>query len=315
MTYRQQVESHHRQTFADNVQLVAQQMQNPLTAAVTVLPADGEARSVADLIGSVDYIEGEDYSRSNPDNPPDKSRRWLVRPLVIETGQYITKEEKFDQTQDQTSQLLKTHVTALERGKFDRILGVKKQADGSFKAERMGIMGKALEGKGPSSEVAFPTGNYVAADYGDTGTDHGLTAVKLRKATENMELAEFGMETDSQIYGLISPKQKTDLINLALATKTALNPFDVEEIRAGRPGQLLGINWLFTNRLPVDASGNRLIPLWDKANIVCGVWQDVMGDMWNDTNAKNLPYIYGDAYIDATRIQDGGVQIIRCAEA
>lgn len=316
MPYQQTVEQHHRLAYRDNIQMVAQQMGNPLRGAVTIEPATGEAQSMADLIGQTDYIEGEDYSRRNPDNPPQRTRRWLVRPGVIETGMYITKEEKFDQTQDQTSRLVRNQVATVERGIFDRLLGVKKQSDGSFKVAGGGIMGKVAEGKTPGSAgTSLPSANYVAADFGDSGTPHGLTAVKLRGATEAMELEDFGLETESQIYGLITPKQKTDLINLALETKTSLNPFEVENIRSGKPGMLLGINWLFSNRVPKDSNGNRLIPLWDKENILAGMWQDLQGDMWNDSSAKNLPYIYNDAYVDAGRIEDGGVRIIRCAEA
>jgi hypothetical protein len=125
---------------------------------------------------------------------------------------------------------------------------------------------------------------------------------------------EFGLETEDEVWGLITPKQKTDLINLAFATKGNLNPFEVEQIRSGKPGQLLGINWRFTNRLPKDSNGYRLIPIWTKQNIVCGMWEDVEGSMWNDTHAKNLPYAYCSAYPEAGRVQDGGVRIIRCAE-
>lgn len=315
MSYRQVVEDHHKLTYNNNVRMVAQQMGNPLRAAVTVVPASGEAANVADLIDRSEYSEGEDYSRENPDNPPNRKRRWLVRPTVIEHGQYITKEEQFDQAMDPSSRLVRNSVMAVERGVYDKILGVTRQSDGTFRATRQGIMGRAMEGKQPSGTIPFPTANYIAVDAGNTGTPIGLTVHKLRAATEAMELAEFGLETQMEIFGLITPKQKTDLINLAVETKTSLNPFEVENIRAGRPGQLLGINWLFSNRVPVDENGYRLIPIWSRENIVMGAWQDVQGAMWNDTARKNLPYIYTDAYVDATRVEDGGVRIIRAAEA
>ncbi|WP_226783189.1 phage capsid protein [Oceaniglobus trochenteri] len=315
MSYQQLVEAHHRLTYQSNIMMVAQQTRNPLREAVTVVDADGEAQSIADLVGKTDYIEGEDYSRRNPDNPPERSRRWLVRPKVIETGQYITKEEKFDQAMDPTSMLSKNTVVTVERGVYDRILGVRKQGkNGPYVVAGGGILGSVAEGKTPGTAVALPSGNILAADLGDSGTSHGLTALKLRAATEAMELEEFGLETDMQIFGLITPKQKTDLINLALETKTSLNPFDVENIREGKPGRLLGINWMFTNRLPTNSAGHRMCPIWSKENIIAGFWQDVQGDMWNDTAAKNLPYIYADAYVDAARVEDGGVRVVLCAE-
>jgi len=314
MSYRQLVEPHHKLTFRNNIKMTAQQMSNPLRAAVTTVTCTGEAQDMADLINEIDYLRGEDYGRRNPENPPKRSRRWLVRPGVIESGQYITKEEKFDQSQDPSSQLITAHLKAVERGVFDTILGIEKAPNGEYRLYGGGILGPVYEGKTPTSTVSLPAANYIASDFDVGGTHTGLTTGKLRGATEGMELEDFGLETDEEVYGLITPKQKTDLINLAIETKTSLNPFEVENIREGKPGKLLGINWLFTNRLPKDPNGYRLCPIWLKSEIVCGFWQDVEGDMWNDTAAKNLPYAHVDCYPAAGRVQDGGVRVIRCAE-
>jgi hypothetical protein len=46
-----------------------------------------------------------------------------------------------------------------------------------------------------------------------------------------------------------------------------------------------------------------------------GIWQDVKPDMWNDTHARNTPYIHVDAYMDATRVEDKGVHVIECTES
>ena len=314
MSYRQTVEAHHRLTYQNNIRMVAQQMMNPLRNAVTVVPASGEAQDMADLVDKVEYQEGEDYSQRNPENPPKRIRRWLVRPTVIQSGQLITKEEKFDQSQDPTSVLVTTHTKAVERGVFDRILGVRKKSDGSYEVSGGGILGAVHEGKTPSSQKSLPVGNFVAVNQ-DEDAAAGLTLNKMRFATESMELEDFGMEADDEVYGLITPKQKTDLLKLAFETGKNLNPFDVEQIRNGKPGSLLGINWIFTNRLPKDNSGYRLVPLWTKANIVCGMWQDVEGDLFNDTSKRNLPQCLVDAYPAAGRIEDQGVRVIRCLEA
>ncbi|KHQ50281.1 phage capsid protein [Mameliella alba] len=315
MSYNQTVEPHHRLQYSNNVRMVAQEMQisNKLRAAVTIVPASGEAQDIADLIGKTEYQEGEDYGQRNPEITPSRDRRWLIRPRPVEIGQTITKEEKFDQAMDPTSMLVRNQVVTVERGVYDRILGVKKVGS-SYEIAGGGILGAVHSGKTPSSTSDLPTGNFIAVNAGGAGNT-GLTSFKLRAATEAMELEDFGLETEDEVWGLITPKQKTDLINLALATSSNLNPFDVNEIREGRPGKLLGINWMFSNRLPVDSDGYRLIPIWTKANVVCGMWQDVEGAMWNNTERKNLPYIFTDAYPAAGRIEDGGVRVIRCNEA
>lgn len=315
MGYAQTVEAHHRLTYENNVKMVAQQMKNPLRDAVTMTPASGEAINAADLLGKKDYIEGEDYSRRNPDNPTPRSRRWIVRPTVIEDGEYIDKETTFDAAMDPRSPLVRNSVLAVERGCFDRLLGIRKTNAG-YEVAYGGILGRVSEGKRPGgSTLDLPAGNYIAADLDSVGTPVGMTKKKLRAATEAMELEDFGLELESEFYGLITPKQKTDLLNLAFDTGNNLNPFDVQNIRDGKPGKLLGINWRFTNRLPRNASGHRLCPIWSKENIAAAVWQDVEGTMWNNPNVKNLPYIYTDCYIDAVRVEDIGVQVVLCAES
>jgi hypothetical protein len=308
MSYARLVEEHNRITYANNVKMVAQQKKNPLREAVTITNETGEAVNVADLLGKKDYIEGEDRSRRNPDNPTPASARFLIRPGVIEDGEYIDKERKFDQAMDPTSRLVENSVKTVERGVFDRILGVRKLPDNTFTTRDSGIYGQAREGKHGEKIVPLPSGLVIS----DAGA--GLNLAKLREAQEAMELEDFGLEDDREFFCIITPKQKTDLLNLAMDAGLDLNKFDVEQIKTGKPTTLLGCTWLFSNRVPV-VNGKRRVAMWDKDNIVANFWQDIQGDMWNDTSAKNMPYIYTDAYVDATRYEDGGVRFIDCVES
>lgn len=315
MSIQARVEAHHRLTYQQNVQMVAQQMQNRLRPAVTIVPAKGEAHSVADLLGAKEYIRGEDRSRRNPENVTARSRRWLVRPPVIEDGEYIDTVDKFDMALDPTSYLMRNSIAAVERGVFDVILGIARAEDGSFAVSGSGILGKATSGKRPTTASDLPAANFIAADLDGDSTAEGLTLDKLRAVKLALNKAEFGMEDDDELYAAITPEQVDDLIGIAAATNQSLNAFAVDQLRSGKPTMLMGINWIATNRLPKDSNGNRLCPVWSKRNVVVGMWQDVRGDMWNDTSAKNLPYIYTSAYVDAVRVEDGGVRVIRCAES
>jgi hypothetical protein len=301
------VEPHHKLMYSGNVTMVAQQKRNPLMGAVTEVSASGEAQSVADLLGQLEYLYGEDRSRRNPENPTPRSRRWVVRPPVIESGEYIDKVDRFDMAMDPTSSITVNHVTAVTRGWADRILGIRK--DGTdFAVTDGGILGRATEGKRGTSTIALPSGQYI------DDNSEGLTLDKIREVKLKLEKADFGLEDDDQIYAILTPQQKDDLIGIAAQTETSLNAFQLEQIRTGKPTSLMGINWLFTNRLPKDSDGNRLIPFWSKKNIVAGVWQGIQGDMWNDTSAKNMPYAYVSAYVDCVRIEDKGVVVARCVE-
>lgn len=302
------VEQHHRLQYASSVMMVAQQLRNPLIGAVTEMQCAGEAQSVADLLDAGEYAYGEERSRRNPEMPVTGSRRWLVMPPVIESGQYIDKEDKFRTATDPTSNYVRNHVARVTRGEADRLLGIRKVGD-DFAVMDGGILGKAREGKTPGTGTALPVGQYVP--HGSTG----LTLDKLRDAVKALKKADFGIDgMMDPLYCAITPEQEDDLLGIAAASGANLNTFNIEQLRSGKPTPLMGVNWILTNRLPKNAGGQRLCPIWSKRNIIGGYWQKITGDMWNDTSAKNLPYAYVSLYLDAVRAEDKGVVVLECAE-
>lgn len=308
MSYSQNIEQTHKTTFGNNVMLVAQQLRNPFMGAITEMPATGEAHSVADLFGTVEYMYAEERARRNPENPVNATRRWVVMPPAIESGQYIDKEDKFKAAMDPTGTVVRVHTAAVTRGWADRILGIRKQADGGFAVTDGGILGKAREGKTPGTGTDLPGTQYVPV------AATGLTIEKLRAVKLELNQADFGLEQENTLYAAVTPKQIDDLLAIAQQASNSLNAFNIEQLRSGKPTPLLGITWIVTNRLPLNAAGDRLCPVWDKSNIIGGVWQGIQGDIWNDTSAKNLPYAHVDAMIDVVRAQDKGVVVIECNE-
>jgi hypothetical protein len=301
------VEQHHKLTYRDNVIMVAQQMKNPLMGAVTEAPASGEAVRAADLLNAVEYVYGEGRSRRNVENPVSGTARWLVRPDCIESGQYIDIEDKLDMAVDPTSRFVMAHTKAVTRGWADRLLGIRRQGN-AFVVTDGGIMGFSREGKVPGATTALPASQTIAA----AGT--GLTVAKLRAAQLLLNEADFGLEDDmDDLYCMIGPRQKDNLLAIAEASATPLNAFAIEQLRDGKPTRLMGLNWIFSNRLPRVGS-NRLCPVWSKSNIIAGVWEPLRADLWNDTSAKNLPYARVWARLDCVRAQDRGVVIIECNE-
>jgi hypothetical protein len=306
------VDQHHRLMYAQSVQMVAQQMTIPARAAVTEIAAKGEAQSTTDLLDAGEYQYGEVRARTNPINPVTGSRRWLIQPLAIESGDHIDKEDKFATATDPTSDYVTVHTSRVRRGIQDRIFGVRKDpADGLFRVVDGGILGNATSGKRAETTSVLPAGQSIAV----AGT--GLTVAKLQAALKKLRLAEFGMEDMDPLYAAITANQMDDLLSIAAASSTPLNAFTIEQLKTGKPTSLLGVTWIPTNRLPMKdgTATTRLIPVWSKRNIKLGVWQDLTGDMWNDTSAKNLPYAYVSAYVDCVRDQDTGVVAIECLES
>lgn len=309
MPYTQNVEQHNKTMYSDNVVMVAQQMKNPLMDAVTVVPASGEAMRAADLIGQKRYLRGEARSRRNPENPATGTARWLVFPeQPIESGQYIDKEDKFKLAMDPTSNFMKADVAAVTRGYTDTVMGLDDVGGGIYSLSGGGILGIAREGKTPGAGAPLPPSQFIA----NAGT--GLTLDKLRTARKMMKKADFGIDAMMDpLFGAITPEQEDNLLGIAAASGTNLNTFEIEQLKSGVPTKLLGITWIVTNRLP-KVSTIRTCAIWSKANIIVGEWEPINGAMWNDTSAKNLPYIYTSCRIDAVRVEDKGVVAIDCVE-
>lgn len=308
MSLDTKVEPHHALTYANNVQMVAQQRMGKFRNSVTAVACKGEAHAAADLIGALDYLESAGRARSNPENVPQNDRRWLVYPTEVESGQYIDKEDTFQLIYDPTAPLVRTHTVAVTRGIDDRILGITKSSAGVFSVTGSGILGRANSGKRPGTLTGLPAGNSVV--HGGVG----LTLDKLIEVKEALNLADFGLEDDDELFCAITPKQVTDLLNIAAATATNLNAFQLTQLQTGVPTTLLGLTWIVTNRLPKSGT-TRACPVWAKRNIALGIWQDIKGGMWNDTHAKNAPYVHVGAFVDAVRIEDAGVRVIECTEA
>jgi hypothetical protein len=310
MSLEARLEAHHVQIYRDNVQMRAQQLDNPLRAAITEVPASGEAVSASDLVGKVKAIRRTGRDARNIDNVPQNSRRWLLFPTESYSGQHFFTEDKLRQIRDPQSVGISTHTAAVNRDIADKILGIEEVADKTFALTEGGILGGAVDGKGPGgARVQLPARCFTA--HGGTG----LTLPKLIAAKERLNTDDFGLEEEDPMFCAITPRQVTDLLNIAAQTGASLNQFDIDQLKTGKPTTLLGVTWIRTNRVYKTQAGVRWCPMWSKRNIVMGVWKDISGDIWEDTSMNKTPYGRVNAYVDVVRIEDEGVHVIECGEA
>lgn len=298
------VEQHHKLTFTANFQLATQYLGPKLRRFVTEQACTGEGATAADIIGKVNYRRGPSRRRSNIENVPNRTRRWLVYRDPLETGQYLDSVDKFRQIDDASSQLMRTHAMAIGRGVDDTILGL--DEDGAI-AEG-GILGTVVEGKRPGGAgIALPAKHLTV--HGGTG----LTIAKLRKARKQLGLDDNDLDRMSPVCA-ITTNQHDDLLGIVETGTADLNQLEQPQLRDGKVTRLMGFDFVEVNRLPKAAS-TRSCPVWVKEQIVLGVWQDIRSAMWNDSHAGNTPYIEVTAIMDCTRKEDVGVHVIECTEA
>lgn len=299
------VEPHHKLSFQANFELATQQWGPKLRQYVTERPCTGEGAVAADLIGKVNYSRIGSRRRSNPENAPNRTRRWLVYRDPIQSGQYLDKVDVFKMIDDPSSELMEAHAGAIGRGVDDCILGL--DEDGGI-AEG-GILGTIIEGKRPGSgsAIALPAKHLTV--HGGVG----LTIGKMRKARKQLGLDENDLDRLRPVMA-ITTNQHDDLLGIVENGTSDLNQMEQPQLVNGEVKRLMGFSFVEINRLPI-VGGVRSCPVWVKNQIILGVWQDVRPRMWNDTHAGNTPYAEVDAIMDCTRKEDLGVHVIECQES
>lgn len=291
-------------TYDSNLQLALQQMGPKLRAYVTEKSVTGEAVAASDVIGTMEMEEIEHRVRSNADDKPQFTKRWLTFPNRFRVGGKFDTEDMMRAAMAPDAEVIRTAAASAGRKVDDIILGV----NSAGVATDGGIMGQVVEGKRPGGAgVALPSSEITV--HGSTG----LTIAKLRGAIERLWLNENDLDRNMAVMA-ITPRQHDDLLGIVESASANLNMLEQPHIVDGRVRRLMGLNFIVTNRLPKTGS-TRSCPVWTKDNIVLGIWQDIASKVWNDSSADEIPTWRVDLRMQATRIHDKGVHIIECTEA
>lgn len=296
------VEAHHKLAFDSAVRLALQRNGSKLRAYVTEKPCTGEGAVAANTIGPITAVRRSGRRRSNVQTTAERARRWLVYRDPLEVGDYIDSEDVFRQSGEPTSELIDNGTRAIGRGIDDTILGV----EGGLITEG-GIFGTVVTGKRPGAQLALPTGNVIV--HGGTG----LTIAKLRRARRALGLSEVDLDRVTPVMA-ITTNQDDDLLGIVETGTADLNQLEQPQLRDGKVTRLMGFEFVHTNGLPKNASGQRWCPVWVPEAIKLGVWQDVKTRLWNDSSADNTPYWKIDVFMDCARVEDAMVQVVECVE-
>lgn len=304
MAFDAQVSPSFRLTYQTNFELVLQQMGSRLRPLVTEMPATGKAVAASDLVGKLEMEEVAHRVRNNADIKADMTRRWLTFPNRFRVGGYFDSEDDMRAVESPRSEILQAAAAAAGRRVDQIILGL--NADGTV--GNGGIMGNVVSGETPGgAPVALPSKHRTV--HGSAG----MTVLKLRKALLQMGKDDVDLDRD-EIYCGITHQQHDDLIGIVEAG-TGFNLLSQNEIITGRIDGRLGIKFVLMSQSVLPKVGNiRSCPVWVKRNIKLGVWEDIRSDVWNDTNADNIPAWRVDLRMQATRVQDGMVHVIECQE-
>lgn len=290
------IPNHYAQQFATNIEMLLQQKDSRLRSLVTSGSYIGEQASPVDQIDAVEMqpVTGRFEPMGRVD--ADTARRW-VSPEDYDLNQLIDSFDKLRLLTNPDSIYVKNAVAGAMR-KMDTVI-----INAFFAAAKTGKTG--------SSSTTFPSTQQVLVNHGASGNT-GLTVAKLREARRILRANEVDLDSDA-ITCVVSSKQEDNL--LAEAQVISLDYNDRPVLVDGRLKSFLGMSFVPSERLPVDGSSYRRVPVFAKSGMHLGIWNDISTDVTQRKDLRGLPYqAYCYMSVGATRLEEKKTVEIKCAE-
>ena len=122
----------------------------------------------------------------------------------------------------------------------------------------------------------------------------------LLAAREKLMAAEVDIENDP-IYCAISAQQHSDLLNLDQAR--SVDYVNKKVMVDGVISQFLGINFIVTERLPVDTNNDRRCFMWAKSGMHLCTWNDITTKIEERADKSFATQVYCKGTFGATRLE------------
>jgi hypothetical protein len=292
-----QVTNFYVQQYTTNVELLVQQKDARIRSAVATGAHVGKAAVAVDQVGLVAaQLRTTRYPDLTPYNTPT-DRRW-VYPADYDFNDLVDKVDILRMLQNPESKITMAAVAAFKRTQDDILIAA--------------TFGTSQTGETGSTGVTFPATQQVAVSVGTASSTSGLTVAKLRAARKILLANEVDLDAEPA-YCAISAAQHDNL--LAETQAINLDYTETPVLESGRIKQFMGFDFIHSERLPVNASGYRRIPVWVKSGLYLGIWEDLTVDVSQRRDKAGLPWqVYVYLTMGATRTQEKKVVQIACAE-
>ena len=293
----QNLPSHFVYQFANNIQLKLQQKGSKLMPFVMTGNHMGEQASVIDQMSKISMQEV--VGRFAPIGRVDAAvdRRW-VQPSKFDLNQMIDTFDKLQILADPSSKEVENAVNAAGRQYDDLILDA--------------LFGTAKTGKLGTTSTTFPAGQQIAVNYG-ASANTGLTIAKLRQAKKLLMAAEVDLENDP-LCAVVTAAQHD---NLLAEIQVISNDYRMGAvIDKGRVTEVLGIQLINCERVDVDGSSYRRVPVFAKSGMYLGKWEEMKTDISQRKDLSGHPWqAYVHMMAGATRLEEEKIIEIKCSEA
>jgi hypothetical protein len=285
------VETARIQEYKNNLDIALQQRGSKLRNAVSGASYRGKAGKAVDR---VEPTAAQRVTARHADTPlvsTPHSARWIY-PVDYDWADLV---DSFDQLRvgiELTGAYTMNAAYALGRALDDEVIAA--------------FFATAKTGENGAAATAFDTANNQIAAGGT-----GLTLAKLKEAKKILMANEVDLDFDP-IYCAVTAEQHEDLLNQIEVTSLDFTNRPV--LADGKVTRFLGIDFIHTERLDVDASANRRVPVWSKSGMHLGLWDDVTVDVGPRRDKRNAMQVYARVTAGATRLDEKRVVEILCAE-
>jgi hypothetical protein len=289
------VTTHFVQQYTTNVQLLLQQKGSKLREAVTIGSYTGKAAKAVEQVGAVTAQKRVVRHGDTPLISTPADARWVF-PTDYEWADLIDDQDKLRMLIDPTSSYATNGAYALGRAMDDEII--------------TSFFGDSKTGENGSTTTSFPAGQQVAVGVGAAGAT-GLNIAKLRAAKKILLANEVDVDNE-QLFAVITAEQHDDLLNEAQAVSLDYNTRPV--LVDGRITAFMGFNFIHCERLDVDGSSYRRVPVFAKSGVHLGMWNDINTMVSERADKGYATQVYVKGTFGATRTEEGKVVEIKCAE-
>ena len=303
-------------TFQQNMELMLQPRGGELISTCMDGDLDGVLAEIDDFFGAVPHGLSGDRHVSVQLTQGPQDRLWLAKPGAV--GYYADQVNKQDQI----------------NANIDLSSGYMMQASATIKRYHTcqwlaGFFGSRQTGQKGTTTVPFPTAQVIPANYGfgASGSNH-LNVAKILAAAEMLSLGDVDFD-NSEVYMLITPKQRTDLLKEAQVTMSDFTSmggrlsddgkkvlrfagFNFVEANLNSPLYTQFVSTTYTS--PTTSQTVRKLPYWDKRGVYAGWWERAFTGMDVIPEQHYETLIYARSVMAVTRTQDGMSGFIECYE-
>ena len=283
--------------YASAVELLAQQMAAKVAPTFTPMTAEGKSATV---VNQIDAIEADERTTRYEDivpGDPTHTRPWVF-PRHFDKAVFFDTIDQVRMNANPQSEYVNALVASIRR----------KQDDEAIRA----MFADRLVGENGTTTETFPAANQISVNTG--GTSSGLNVEKLQLGIQKLEELEVDLDME-QLYCVISPRQKRDLMNEIEVTSGDF--FRGQVMTTRNPSGFLAINFIVSNRLPVNGSSHRRVPLYTpKAMSFCTWGGGMRTNVTQRMDKRGLPWqAYVEGHFGAVRRDAKRIIEIPCVEA